>query len=126
MKAIEPNIYSHDRGYVVKKYNTYIGYYKSLEDARAVRNSIKPKPKRIKYKVTIQGLSDRLQSSIGTSGKDIAQIARETSITTSNIYEYIRGNSLPSSLNLAKLATCLNVSADYLLGLSKRKEQNNG
>lgn len=123
MKAIEPNIYSHDSGYVVKKYNNYIGYYKSLEDARAVRNSIKPKPKRIKYKVTIQGLSDRLQSSIGTSGKDIAQIARETSITTSNIYEYIRGNSLPSSLNLAKLATCLNVSADYLLGLSKRKER---
>ena len=124
MKAIEPNIYTHDSGgFVVKKYNQYCGYYKNLEDARKVRNSIKPKPKRIRYKVTIQGLSDRLQESIGVSGKDIAQISRETSIVTSNIYEYIRGNSVPSSVNLAKLATCLNVSTDWLLGLSKRKER---
>lgn len=54
-----------------------------------------------------------------------ADLARKASIPASTISRYICGQRQPNVERLIKLSTALNVSADYLLGLSdvmKRSE----
>lgn len=122
MKAVEKNIYYHKNGFVVRKYNEYVGYYKDLEDAKRARDSVKPKPKEPRYKVTIEGLPERLNKCIGESGKNIAQITRELSLPHCGITKYVSGENVPSALSLVKMAVYFGVSTDWLLGLSKEEK----
>ena len=51
-------------------------------------------------------------------GKTQTQIAKELSITKQCVNDYKSGKSVPSVETLYSLCKCLDVSADYLLGLT--------
>lgn len=50
-----------------------------------------------------------------------AQVSKITGIKRSAIYEYVQGNYQPTVYNVKRIAIGLNVSADWLLGLSDNK-----
>lgn len=61
---------------------------------------------------------ERFTDVIGTSKKQQKQIAEECGIHPSCITQYKKGDSQPTLDVLFKLCRALDVSADYLLGLS--------
>ena len=50
------------------------------------------------------------------------ELARKTGIKRQNISNYCRGVSFPDAISLSKIAEALNVSADYLLGIAEKSE----
>lgn len=60
----------------------------------------------------------RFRCAVKRSGKTSKEISDETGINLFNINEYRKGSSLPKAENLVLLCDCLDVSADYLLGLT--------
>lgn len=66
----------------------------------------------------IEGLDERLRAALGAKNMTIVDCAKQTKLTASTIGSYITRGSDPSATKLAKIASCLGVSADWLLGLS--------
>ena len=60
---------------------------------------------------------ERFNEVLKTSGKSQTQIAQELNITKQCVNDYKMGKSVPSLETLWLLCKCLDVSADYLLGL---------
>ena len=120
MINVERCIYNYDnrvyRVYVSK--GNYIGSYKTIEEARSARDVYyESKDKGSHRTVVIRGLTDRLNEAMARSGLGLNEISKRTGITTYNLCLYFNKGMNPKIDNLAKLAICLNVSTDYLLGL---------
>ncbi|MCL2198762.1 MAG: helix-turn-helix domain-containing protein [Defluviitaleaceae bacterium] len=62
-------------------------------------------------------LLDRTSESFVMTG---AELAKKANISEGIISEYRQGNSAPAAEKLRKIALALNVSVDYLLGITKR------
>lgn len=69
----------------------------------------------------IDGFSERLQQATFDSGLTNTEICKRARIDRNSLFNYISG-FMPVSDKLARLAVVLNVSTDYLLGLSDEKE----
>lgn len=68
--------------------------------------------------------SQRLNDLLIDQNKTGNWLAETTGISAPRISNYIRGKeSVPSALNLRNIAEALNVSSDYLLGLTDSKKQ---
>ena len=61
---------------------------------------------------------ERFNEVLKTSAKTQTQIARELNITNKSVNDYKMGKSVPSIETLYLLCKILEVSADYLLGLT--------
>ena len=62
--------------------------------------------------------TEQFNELIKISGKSQAQIAKEVNISKQCVSDYKSGKSVPSIQTLYLLCQCLDVSADYLLGLT--------
>ena len=47
------------------------------------------------------------------------ELARKSGVQRSQIYRYLTAETAPTTNNIRKLAAALNVTTDYLLGVSK-------
>ena len=63
-------------------------------------------------------LAKRLMDVREAKGLTREELARLSGITHSSIYSYEKGKRIPSSVAVFALSKALNISADYLLGLS--------
>jgi transcriptional regulator with XRE-family HTH domain len=63
-------------------------------------------------------ISRRLQSAMKVRGVKLSELAKESSITLASISRYVKGERVPSAVILGILAITLNVSCDYLLGIT--------
>ena len=66
--------------------------------------------------------ADRLSELIFDKKKSVREVAKDTSVGKSTVYEYLSGQKMPTLRNLIKLADYFSCSTDYLLGLEE--EQN--
>lgn len=118
---IETGIDQRGNSYVVIMYGKYYGSFKTLEEARECRDRNRHIDERRKRKVRkpqmVHGFGERLNTAIKDKG--ITQTALEKQIGVSHgvIYSYINYGTMPSALRVAKIATVLNVSCDWLLGV---------
>ena len=70
----------------------------------------------------IQGLNCKLNEAIFASNMSLNEICEKAKISRHMLWQYRFYSITPSALVLARLAVTLNISTDYLLGISKRKE----
>lgn len=66
----------------------------------------------------INGFGERLKAAMKEKNMTAADCAKQTKISTATVGSYVTRGSEPSAGKLAKLASCLGVSTDWLLGLS--------
>lgn len=69
-------------------------------------------------------LSDRLKQSISERGITQRQLAALCDTTEVSVSRWVRGKRVPDAETLYKLCKALDVSADYLLGLSEERANN--
>lgn len=75
--------------------------------------------------MNIADIKDRIAREIRASGMSQREIASSIRVHPSAITQYLNGRSAPALDTLARLCVTLDVSADYLLGItdySGRKE----
>lgn len=70
----------------------------------------------------VQGLHEKLEDAICKSPLTLTEICLRSKISRRMLYEYRYCGITPSALVLARLAVTLNISTDYLLGISNRRE----
>ena len=70
------------------------------------------------------GFSDRLKQSIDDRQLTQRQLATLIGTTEVSISRYLKGKRIPSADVLYRLCKALDVSADYLLGLSEERANN--
>jgi len=70
-------------------------------------------------------LARRIYDGLQEHGYTANSFDKKHGVSKTSILEYIRGNQVPSVLQLLKFAECFNVSTDYLLGLTDLKSPNN-
>lgn len=75
----------------------------------------------IKKRKVPTGFGERLYNIIIESKMSYYEIEQKTGVNHTNLYEYVQETMLPSAYNLYALCKLFNVSADYLLGLSKER-----
>lgn len=63
--------------------------------------------------------TERFNETLKSSGKSQVEIAKAVHVSKQCVTDYKTGKSLPSLETLYALCTFLEVSADYLLGLSE-------
>lgn len=68
-------------------------------------------------------LSRRLKALSYEKGCTMRQVANRVSCTDATVCRWLNGNRIPKADSIAKLAVYFDVSADYLLGLSDKKER---
>ena len=61
---------------------------------------------------------ERFNEVLNTSGKSQVEIAKAIGVSKQCVSDYKSGKSVPSIETLFELCTFLDVSADYLLGIS--------
>jgi len=71
-------------------------------------------------------LSNRLKQAITSKGITQRQLAVLCDTTEVSVSRWVRGKRIPDAEMLYKLCKALNVSADYLLGLSDEQRNNIG
>lgn len=69
----------------------------------------------------IEGFSEKLQQATFDSGLTNTEICKRARVDRGTLYNCISGY-MPISDKLARIAAVLNISTDYLLGLSDDKE----
>ena len=67
----------------------------------------------------IMDFTKRFNEILKSSGKTQAEIARALNVTKQCVNDYKTGKTLPSLNTLYELCVYLEVSADYILGLSE-------
>lgn len=72
--------------------------------------------------VTVDGLTEKLEKAICDSPLTLTEICKRAKISRHQLWEYRYYAVTPSALVLARLAVTLNISTDYLLGISNRRE----
>lgn len=73
-------------------------------------------------KIDGKALGEKVLKRLEERGISQAEFAREMEINSTTLNSYITGRNLPSATTLAMMAWMLGVSADYLLGIEKRKK----
>ena len=68
-------------------------------------------------------LSRRLKMLSYEKGCTMKQIANSVGCPDSSVCRWLNGKRIPKADSIAKLAVYIDVSADYLLGLSDKKER---
>lgn len=63
-------------------------------------------------------LATRIKQLRETRGLDISQLEQLTTISAAHLYRIEKGQRIPGADTLARLASALETSADYLLGIS--------
>ena len=115
--------YSRGR-YEVTGCGEYIGKYDSLLEATIARDKargLRPKKTYERKIVRIEGFNDRLNEAVYKSNLDMSEIAKRSQISRTALQKYRYYGVTPKCDILARLAITLNVSTDWLLGLSKEK-----
>lgn len=77
----------------------------------------------------IYGFGERLEKVIKEKELSNAELARKLKVRPAAINNYIDGTFMPSTPNLARLCKVLNISSDWLLGLTddyKERKSKNG
>lgn len=69
----------------------------------------------------VQGLHEKLEDAICKSPLTLTEICNRSKISRRMLYEYRYCGITPSALVLARLAVTLNISTDYLLGISTKQ-----
>ena len=64
---------------------------------------------------------ERLRAARLLRGMSQVELARELGVTKQSVSNWENDNILPSIEMLCRIASCLSVSADYLVGLDDRK-----
>lgn len=72
-------------------------------------------------KYIIDGFPERFQTAMRRQKITREQLEELTGINRHTITTYARGSSMPSSYLLRDICTALHTSADYLLGINKKK-----
>lgn len=75
---------------------------------------------RTSYKV--DGFNNRLRQAVADSNRTLSDISHSSGVTRGCLWSYLTGDVNPSIYTLARLATTLNVSSDWLLGIGGRNE----
>lgn len=70
-------------------------------------------------------LARRIYDGLQEHGYTANSFDKKHGVSKTSILEYIRGNQVPSVLQLLKFAECFHVSTDYLLGLTDLKSPDN-
>lgn len=65
--------------------------------------------------------SERLKNALNETGISYRQLSARTGITTTTICRYANCQSIPRATEIFTLAEALNVTPEYLLGISGRK-----
>lgn len=73
--------------------------------------------KRARREALVATFAQRLKVAREAQGLNQAELSRQTSLPQAQISRMESGTAVPRALTLVKLATSLNVSTDYLLGL---------
>ncbi len=63
--------------------------------------------------------SERLYELIFESKKTNKDVVKESGVAKSSLYEYLKGNKMPTINNLIKLADYFKVTTDFLVGLEE-------
>ena len=64
--------------------------------------------------------TERFNELVTISGKTQVQIAKEINVSKQCVTDYKSGKSFPSLETLCLICQCLDVSSDYLLGISDK------
>ena len=67
----------------------------------------------------LENIQMRLRESINNSSLSQKEIAKKVSVSPQTISKYMRRDIFPALDTLAKLCKVLDVSADYILGLTE-------
>lgn len=106
--------------------STDLGQYDSVLEAVMARDREMIRrqkvPRKERQSIRIEGFAERLNEAIWASDMDISEICRQSGISRSCMWSYRYTATMPPSGILARIAITLNVSADYLLGIERRKE----
>ena len=71
----------------------------------------------------IEGFADRLNEAIWDTGLDTREIERRAMVAHNNMWSYRERGVTPKCDVLIRLAITLDVSVDWLLGISKVKKR---
>ena len=74
--------------------------------------------------VIVDGLTAKLEKAICDSPLTLTEICERAKISRHQLWEYRYYAVTPSALVLARLAVVLNISTDYLLGISTKESIN--
>ena len=72
--------------------------------------------------IPIEGFNKRLEECLFENELNFGDICKKAGITRMQLWKYRFDGCMPSVQALKGLAIALNVSADYLLGITKAKE----
>lgn len=67
----------------------------------------------------LQQIQQRLRAAIKNSGIKQKDIARHIGVSAQTVSKYMKANIFPALDTFAKLCALLDVSSDYILGISK-------
>lgn len=70
-----------------------------------------------------KSVNKRLRSLLAESGKTQKEIAKGIGINNKLLNSYLKGDITPNTFTVCKICEYFDVSADWLLGLSERKEK---
>ena len=99
----------------------HIGMFDSVLEAVIARDKYKREHPYDKRRIVIFGFADRLNEAIWKSDLDLVEICRRSKISRSALWGYRYTGIQPPAWALARLATTLNVSSDYLLGIERKE-----
>ena len=68
----------------------------------------------------LKEIQQRLRSAIKLSGKQQKDIAKEIGVSAQTVSKYMKEDIFPALDTLSKLCICLDVSADYILGIEDK------
>lgn len=71
----------------------------------------------------IYGFSERLEDALTDKNVSRSELARKINVRPASVNNYIDGTTTPNATNLAKICKVLNVSSDWLLGLTNNKKE---
>ncbi len=117
---VDKNIEKNGNRYLLYMYDRYCGCYSSLENAQKAREQYRKNHKTERRKANIEGFTERFNTAIWNSNKDVSMISKQSHVSRTAIWSYQNG-SIPKADNLARLAIVLNVSTDWLLGITTKK-----
>lgn len=65
----------------------------------------------------LKEIQQRLRTEIKQSGKQQKDIAKEIDVSAQTVSKYMKEDVFPALDTLSKLCKCIDVSADYILGI---------
>ena len=74
-----------------------------------------------KTQTIVQGLHEKLEQAINECPLTLTEICNRAKISRHMLWQYRYDMITPSALVLARLAVVLNISTDYLLGISTKQ-----